>query len=432
MAGEVNEKQIQHLINTLKTSDPEQYAGLSDAEILSIYNQLLNDVSLSSDDKISLIRPQCMNVDIGLAVEYTGSLSQKDIPLSEQESEKVLTLLKTKVNNVTLETEKVKEDNGPIGKVWSWLKNTALLDWCTDGTDDIKKAQAEDLRAIESKDAKLAFKELTGVDFSRENWGKFKNGEILTKSEQALQGYKEGQEMAMDVAADMISGIAAVGIYGAALAAATFTGGLSIAAGFAAAGVSAAAIKTTVKSVDSLIAGREYDMKDVAYDMATGSVSGLLAPFTGGTGGAVGKTIAVKAFGIQAFKQMGKEAVAETAEATAKNAFKRGLINPTGYEYVAQGATRINFSWRKGFSVTNLSKYGLKQFGKEVTATGAEMATDGAISGMLDTGFRTGYEQIERGEELDFCKIAAASVQGFVGGFVAAPLIGGGMKVASS
>ena len=87
MAGEVNEKQIQHLINTLKTSDPEQYAGLSDAEILSIYNQSLNDVSLSSDDKISLIRPQCMNDDMGLAVEYTGSLSQKEILLSEQEAQ---------------------------------------------------------------------------------------------------------------------------------------------------------------------------------------------------------------------------------------------------------------------------------------------------------------------------------------------------------
>ncbi len=148
--------------------------------------------------------------------------------------------------------DKVKEENGPIGKTWSWLKNTALLDWCTDGTGDIKKAQAEDLRALESKDAKIAFKALTGEDFLQENWEKFKNGEILTKSEQALHGCKEGQEMATDV----------------------------------------------------------------------------------------------------------------------------------------------------------------------------------AMSGMLDTGFRTGYEQVESGEGIDFGKIAAASVQGFVGGFVASPLIGGAMKVA--
>ena len=57
------------------------------------------------------------------------------------------------------------------------------------------------------------------------------NGEITTKSEQALNGYKEGQDMAVDVIGDMVSGIAAVGIYSLAVAAAPFSGGASIAAG---------------------------------------------------------------------------------------------------------------------------------------------------------------------------------------------------------
>lgn len=49
--------------------------------------------------------------------------------------------------------------------------------------------------------------------------------------------------MAADVGADIVSGIAAVGIYTAAVAAAPFSGGTSIAVGIAAAGASAAAIK---------------------------------------------------------------------------------------------------------------------------------------------------------------------------------------------
>ncbi len=69
MAGEINEKQIQQLINILKVSAPERYAGLSDEEILSIYNPSLKDVQLDSDDKISLIRTQWINDAMGLSVE---------------------------------------------------------------------------------------------------------------------------------------------------------------------------------------------------------------------------------------------------------------------------------------------------------------------------------------------------------------------------
>ena len=60
----------------------------------------------------------------------------------------------------------------------------------------------------------------------------------------ALQGYKEGQEMATDVAADIVSGIASFGIYAASVAAAPFTGGASIAVGLAVATAGGAAIKT--------------------------------------------------------------------------------------------------------------------------------------------------------------------------------------------
>lgn len=85
---------------------------------------------------------------------------------------------------------------------------------------------------------------MTGVDYTPENLERFIKNEIQLKSEQALSGYQEGQEMAVDAGADIVSGIAAVGIYTAAVAAAPFSGGASIAVGVAAAGASAAAIKT--------------------------------------------------------------------------------------------------------------------------------------------------------------------------------------------
>ena len=40
-----------------------------------------------------------------------------------------------------MQGEGEKEKNGFIAKAWSFLKNTKLLDWCTDSTNDIKKAR---------------------------------------------------------------------------------------------------------------------------------------------------------------------------------------------------------------------------------------------------------------------------------------------------
>ncbi len=42
--------------------------------------------------------------------------------------------------------------------------------------------------------------------------------------------------------------------------------------------------------------------------MITGGFSGLLAPVTGGVGGAVGRGVAAK-LGIQVLKQVGKESI---------------------------------------------------------------------------------------------------------------------------
>ena len=307
--------------------------------------------------------------------------------------------IEARINNVSKNLEKSEASNGFIGKSWSGIKN---LTGIGDSSDKVREQQELERNLLSqfnsnSQTRPETFKKLTGVEYTPENLEKFIKGEIKLKSELALNGYNEGQVMATDVTADIVSGIAAVGIYTAAVAAAPFSGGASIAVGVAAAGASAAAIKTGLKATDSLSAGREYTLKDAQYDVATGAFSGVLAPVTGGLGGAVGKTVATK-LGIQAVKQVGKEVAEEAVESSIKQTVKTMLTNPTGYEYVGG----------------NIIKRGL--------AFSAETVTDGAIGGAVDNAFRTAVE----GGSIE--EIGNSAAEGFVGGAILSPVIGGGMK----
>lgn len=307
--------------------------------------------------------------------------------------------LEKRINNVSTNLERAEDENGFIGSTWSGFKNITGIGDSSDNVREQQKAEQKLLEQFNSNEQTRAqvFKDLTGSDYNQENLEKFIKGEIKLKSEIALNGYKEGQAMAVDVGADIVSGVAAVGIYTAAVAAAPFTGGGSIAVGIAAAGASGAAIKTGMKAADAATGGREYSLKDAAHDAATGTFSGVIAPVTGGLGGAVGKTVATK-LGVQAVKQVGKE-VAETAvESGVKQTIKTALTNPTGYEYVGG----------------NIAKKSM--------ALGAEMATDGAVGGSVDNAFRT---VIDGGSLED---VAKAAGEGFVGGAILSPVIGGGMK----
>lgn len=309
-----------------------------------------------------------------------------------------------RLNNEEKRLKKTKKEQGVIGKSWDWIKNTTGIG---DGSDKAQKqieAERKLLNQIKTgKISKKDFKEVTGVEYSKENLEKFKRGE-LSQATAKIDGYKEGQEMASDVAGDMISGIAAVGIYTAAVAAAPFTGGASIAVGVVAATASGALIKAGVKALDTVGTDRKYTLKDFGHDSLTGGFSGLLAPITGGMGGAVGKTVATK-LGIQAVKQVGKEVAEEVVEQGVKQGVKQGLktalTNPTGYEYV--GGTLV----------------------KRGTALAAEMATDGALGGAIDGGFRAGLDN-----DWDADAIIDGTIEGGVGGALMAPIIGVGFKVA--
>ncbi|MBO5947753.1 hypothetical protein J6Q66_02835 [bacterium] len=230
---------------------------------------------------------------------------------------------------------------------------------------------------------------------------KGKRGKISPEEvRSAVEEYKDGQEMAVDITADVAAGITAVGAYTASVAAAPFTAGGSIAAGTAAAAAAGAAVKTGIKAGDAAQKGKDYTLKDAGYDAATGAFSGVLAPVTGGAGGAVGKTVA-KTMSVTAINEgakiAAKEATLSAGKSTFKTAATKALLNPTGYKYAGGNAI------------------------KRGTAMAAEYATDGALGGAVDNAFRAGLN----GEN-----VLEATVTGAVGGLVLAPAIGGGIKAA--
>ncbi len=308
-----------------------------------------------------------------------------------------------RLNNEEKRLNKTKNEQGFIGSGWDWVKNSTGLGDSSDKAQKQIETERNLLKQIKSgKVSKSYFKEVTGLDYSKENLEKFKKGE-LSQATAKIDGYAEGQEMAVDVAGDLVSGVTAVGIYTAAVAAAPFTGGLSIVAGVGAAAASGALIKSGVKALDTVGTDREYTLKDFRHDAVTGAFSGALAPVTAGFGGAVGKTVATK-LGIQAVKQVGTEVAEEAGKEGLKATLKTALTNPAGYEYVGGNVAKRSVAWV------------------------AEAATDGALGGAIDGGFREGVDQIEKGEDINFGDIASAAVEGGIGGAIGAPVIGGGMK----
>ena len=313
---------------------------------------------------------------------------------------KVKDPLIAKIDQQQTELNKTKNEQGFLGKAWDWFKNKTDSFLPVDSSNEAQKQLDKERNLVKQiqkgKISKKDFQEVTGLEYSKENLQKFKNGEIELKSTEKIKGYQEGQEMACDVAGDLVSGIAAVGAYSLGVALAPVTGGTSLVAAVAVGGAFAigtgAGVKAGLKYADAKSAGKEYTSG--WHDAATGAFSGVLAPITGGTGGAIGKTVATK-LGIQAVKSVGKEA----STAVAESALRTALTNPTGYEYV--GGTMA----------------------KRALAMSAEMATDGALGGAIDGGFRAGLDN-----DWDSSAILSGTVEGGIGGALMAPIIGGGFK----
>lgn len=300
-----------------------------------------------------------------------------------------------KLNNQEKKLNKIKKEQGFIGKGWNWFKNKTGIGDSSNKAQMQINAERDMLKQLRQPNAKIdqkQFEKITGQKYTKANLEKFKKGEF-SQASQKVAGYQEGQEMAVDVVADVAAGAASFTIYTLSIAAAPFTGGGSIALGGALAAGTGALVKTSVKYADAVSGGRKYTLNDAKKDASTGAVSGLLAPITAGAGGAIGKTVATK-LGLQTIKTVGKEIGEDVVENSFKQTLKTSMMSPGAFKYVGEGA------------------------GKKVLAYSSEVITDGALNGGIDNGFRTA---VNGGSLLDVAKASGE-------GALFAPLVGLGMK----
>ena len=233
----------QNLIRELKQAYPE-LKGLSDEQILTVYNEQLSQVQLNEDQQVSIMGLDLSpDESMGLALQSTTQPQIKQ--LNKEEKEQLKTVLLQRITVTETKVEEAKAKNGFFQKAWSGIKNGLNIG---DSSEDVVKAKQEELKLLEEKGVELAFKEITGQELTEENYTKFLNSELKTKSEQALEAYTEGQEMVHDTLADMGSGILSFIAYTACVAAAPVTGGASIALGVALATGVGAGSKILIKS----------------------------------------------------------------------------------------------------------------------------------------------------------------------------------------
>ncbi len=234
-------------------------------------------------------------------------------------------------SDIRKEFEKIKDQQGLIGKAWDGFKNLFGMKSGSKHVEKIiKKAELGEITQEEAKEA--------------------------------IAKYQEGQKTSVDVVADLASGILSI----AAFALAVPTGGASLAIGLGLATAVGAGVKIGIKAGDAYATGKEYKGKDLLYDTATGAINGLLAPVTNGLGNTVTKTIGQK---------LGLKIVKEGAEEVAEQAVKQG-IKQTAKNIVLNQTVDV-----AGGTV-----------GKRALALGAGMAVDGALGGAADNMVRAGLE----------------------------------------
>ena len=300
-----------------------------------------------------------------------------------------------KLNNQEKKLNKIKKEQGFIGKSWDWLKNKTGIGDGSDKAQSQINAERDMLKQMRQPNSKIdakQFEKITGQKCTKANVEKFKRGEF-SQVDKKINGYKEGQEMAVDVVADVVSGVVSYTVYTAAVAAAPFSGGTSILLGVAVAAGTGAVVKSGVKAADAYSGGRKYTFDNLKKDAGTGAVSGALAPVTAGFGGAVGKTVATK-LGLQTVKTIGKEIAEDVVENSFKQTLKTSLMSPGAFKFVGEGV------------------------GKKTLAYGSEVLADGVINGGIDNGFRTA---VNGGSFSDVVKASGE-------GALFAPLVGLGMK----
>ena len=155
--------QLKNMITELRQAYPE-LKSYSDEQILSLYNEQLNNIQLSENERISIMNGQkrVSNDNTGLVIE-----SNRIFELSQDKENELLNALKTRVKNIEEDTAAAEKDNSVVGHIWSWAKNNIpLLDKITDSSNEVRVQQKKELDILNSKNIKEAFEEITGVEFN--------------------------------------------------------------------------------------------------------------------------------------------------------------------------------------------------------------------------------------------------------------------------
>ena len=266
-------------------------------------------------------------------------------------------LTNTKTNEFEIikqEFEKIKKQQGLTGKFWDTIKNLLHLK--------------------------------TGSKFVEQSMREYSEGKIAKeKVLEILDKYHEGQNISVDIAADIISGIASVGIFS--LAVGSFSLPVAMLLSFG----TGAATKVGSKLFSAKTNNREYNNRNMQYDILTGGVNGLLAPIANGLGSTLEKAIGSK---------LGLEISKDAAKSGAKSMFKTILMNQN-LEIIGESSV------------------------KKALVVGAGMLAGSALSGAADNATRGALE----GQ--DSYNILNSAKNGLLGGLILAPVIGGGFKLAA-
>lgn len=249
------------------------------------------------------------------------------------------------------------KNNGPLGTTWDWIKDITDLGDSFGKISQMHDNEWDLFRQFHAgnPNKEEVFKKLTGIEYTPDNLEKFINGEILLPSEEAVKNYLDGQEVAVDIMADVCAGGAAFVVAAVSVGGTVFTGGTSL-AGIALAAGTGSCIKVLIKGCDAKSAGREYTLQDIAYDSVTGAFSGALAPVTAGIGNAANNFV-LKGGRIVLAKAMGKEAIKEGTKLTTKQAVAQAAITTTAktVEFVVDGSLGggIDNAFRTGINGGN-------------------------------------------------------------------------------
>lgn len=351
---------------------------------ISNYSSISNNSNIRTIDDVTLFNEfnfDTNNVDLGND-KFLYSVDN----ISSANKELLINSLEVSLDDIDNEFQAAKKSNGWLSGAWDKFKDFTKIGAGSNKTKkeiDVLKKSIKELKSNPDKFVET-YKKVTGKELTDEDFTKLINGEIsfkdVLKANESLNKYTEGQKMVTDVVGDIVSGIVSVGAValGSAfgICAAPFTAGASlglVAAGLGVGAAAGAAVKVAIKGSDCIGNEKKYELKDIGYDLITGSINGAMGPVSNAIGGATG-TAVMKAMGMKSL------------ETTAKNAV-------------------------------------IKATAQRVIATGADMVVDGTISGATDGFARAlGEDRIE--------DIPKEMMTGAVGGAIAAPIIGGGFKVA--